>query len=165
MQPVRETQPSSNTAYAFKVSLHYIKIFSAKGHINDEVFEQLGFNQDHNIKDDIVCRTATISQEYMQRAKCLTHLHQSTLQLNRISQIEIKEKRKLDDKDTQVLSKVAANDKCCVCLRRMLGLDVTLKEVKSHLVDVTIEMFGHLFIPQLVRLLLFAVKPLQLKAS
>lgn len=60
----------------------------------------------------------------MERAKYLSHQHQITLRLNRISQIEVKEERKLDDKDTQVLSKVVANDKCCVCLRIMLGLQL-----------------------------------------
>lgn len=63
----------------------FFKIFTEKGHINDDVFKRIVFNQDCNIKGDIVRRTATISQKYMQMAKCLTHRHQITLQLNRIS--------------------------------------------------------------------------------
>lgn len=49
------------------------KIFVEKGHIGNDIFECLGFKQDCNIKCDIVRRTATVSQEYIQRAKCLTH--------------------------------------------------------------------------------------------
>ena len=106
--------------------------------------------QDRNIKGDIVRRTATISQEYMQRAKCLTHLHQSTLRLKRISQIELEEKRKIEDKDMQLITKVSANDECCACLYKMLGLEESQQNGESHLSDVTITMFGQLKIPQLV---------------
>ena len=49
------------------------------GHVSDNDYERLGFERDRDISGNETRRSAGISRECMQRAKCLSHKHQRTL--------------------------------------------------------------------------------------
>ena len=65
------------------------------GHVDDHVFENLGFPMDEDVDARKVRRDSGINQENRQRAKVLTHNHQVELR----AQIQDKIRQKLKKKD------------------------------------------------------------------
>ncbi|CAB9496116.1 hypothetical protein SEMRO_1_G000930.1 [Seminavis robusta] len=67
-----------------------------KGHVEEAVFDELEFQVDKNYEDEDVLKQQSISQEQMQRAKCLTHEHQVELRAARLVEARAKQKEKFD---------------------------------------------------------------------
>ena len=57
--------------------LYLFQQYLKKGHVDNEVFEDLGFPVDQDADYQSICRDTTIQQESRQRAKTLTHEHQA----------------------------------------------------------------------------------------
>lgn len=54
------------------------------GHIPDAIYDALGFPEDVDANGVVVPKTAGITLEHCQRAKCLSHLYQRKLCLNEL---------------------------------------------------------------------------------
>ena len=64
----RETYTLINESFP-----HLYKIYSEKGYIPEQHYDLLGVRRDHDIDGNDVLREATITQEHLQRMKCMTH--------------------------------------------------------------------------------------------
>ena len=62
----------------------FLDIMNEKEHIEEEHFDVCGIRMDKDINGQDVLRTASIAQESYQRSKCLTHLHQVNMRLERL---------------------------------------------------------------------------------
>ncbi|CAB9531566.1 unknown protein [Seminavis robusta] len=67
-----------------------------KGHVEETVFDELKFQVDKNYEEEEVLKQQGISQEQMQRAKCLTHEHQVELRAAKLVEAKAKAKQKFD---------------------------------------------------------------------
>ena len=65
----------------------------------------------------------------------------------------------------QVLSKIKANDECCVCLRRILGLQEGITYNETHLLVTTIEIFALLKVAQLLSFIVACDKEYSTKSK
>jgi hypothetical protein len=72
----------------------FFKIMEETGHIPEEHFNVCGIRLYKDINGNDVLRTAGISQESLQCSKCLTHLHQVGMRLERLQIIMSKEIKK-----------------------------------------------------------------------
>ena len=112
---------------------HLLKLYLKDGHVDDKVFEALGFPMDRDVAGEKVRRDASINMEARQRAKILTHQHQVELREERILTLQAEVKRKDDDKREKIVSKLDDNEACerkmCTLMKKEYDL--------SHLKDVT----------------------------
>ena len=58
-------------------------MYTKNGHVDDKVFEDLGFPMDMDVDSKKIRRMASINQEPQQRAKILTHKQQVLLREQR----------------------------------------------------------------------------------
>ena len=76
---------------------NFDKLFSKQleeGCTSDETCDELGFPTDKNSDGDVTERKAGMSQEWMQRAKCLSHEEQKSQRKEHV-EIAFDEKRKM----------------------------------------------------------------------
>ena len=90
------------------------------GHINDSVFEELGFPLDMNSGGGHVRRDATISQESQQRAKCLTHQSQVEIRQERINKLQAEVVRNKLEKLEHLQHCLDQNTNCEEKIKKML---------------------------------------------
>jgi len=79
--------------------------------------------------DNIVCREAGISQEHMQRAKCLTYQHQCKLSRIHLLGIWCGLEKKRKDKQSKVQTKLNKNSQCVAFLCNLLKVAADKKHL------------------------------------
>ena len=82
------------------------------GHLDDSIFEEVGFPSDRNASGEMVRRNATISQESQQRAKWLTHQCQVDLRQSRLDQIDRERNRRKMEEKEDIQSRLRLNVTC-----------------------------------------------------
>ena len=102
------------------------------GHVEDTVYEELGFPMDRDVDGKTIRRDATIAMEARQRAKVLTHEHQIELREERTA-IQLAElKRKNDNKVDKCMNTLSDNKICEQKMCTLMGKDYDI----THLNDV-----------------------------
>ena len=129
------------------------KIQCEQGWISDSIYEGLGFVKDKDCFGNVHRRDSTVSQEWRQRAKCLTHEVQSALRNVREEEANQVERKK--DNDAKELRRefFATNRKAVECLyTKHLRLTYVPGD-ESKVSECSFEHFYSLNIPQLVAFL------------
>ena len=90
-------------------------------------------------------RVAGISQEHMQRAKCLTHQHQCELRRVRLLRINEGLEKKREDKQSKAQKQLNDNANCVLFLCNLLKVDAA----ENNLPYLTMKHFAECTIPQL----------------
>ena len=87
-QHIDVIQPKINTRYVLICFQPWYNIFKKKGHIEDELFENMGFLMGEITNWSFVRRDSTNNQEIGWRKKCSTHHRQVSLREEIIAIIE-----------------------------------------------------------------------------
>ena len=98
-----------------------------KGHLSDDFLENLGFVPDKNFADETVRRTAVITNESSQRAKCLSHEYQRDLR----KKVLIANNRKQVYKNSEQRNKVKEHLRLSEIIENFLNT----KEEESNIND------------------------------
>ncbi|EJK76050.1 hypothetical protein THAOC_02207, partial [Thalassiosira oceanica] len=97
----------------------FLSTFEAQGHIPEELFDMYGFVHDYGVDGQIVRRDAGITQEQLQRAKCLTHDFQINLRKQRLLDCQRSERLKKKRENAKHQAKIDAN---AVAVKRLVGM-------------------------------------------
>ena len=106
-----------------------------KGHIDDDVFEHLGFPMDEDTEGHRIRRESNINQESRHRAKNLTHKHQVELRAEQENEIELELAHKKSLKIAELERKVLDNEDCEKKMRELLqqnGIETTIGTMLDH---------------------------------
>jgi hypothetical protein len=129
------------------------KIIEEKGHIPEEHFDVCGIRLDKDINGNDVLRTASISQESLQHSKCLTHLHQVGMRLERLQIIMSKEIKKKETANMKHAELVDANKNNVLLICKNLQQEGIIGENEDfgeqHMPLCTNKIFSELTNPQL----------------
>ena len=108
------------------------------GHVDDHVFENLGFPMDEDVDQKRVRRDSGINQENRQRAKVLTHSHQVDLRTQVQDEMREKLKKKAADRMAILERRLVLNDGCELKMCRMMGkediCEDTIKNVNHEII-------------------------------
>jgi hypothetical protein len=131
----------------------FFKIMEEKGHIPEEHFNVCGIRLDKDITGNDVLRTAGISQESLQPSKCLTHLHQVGMRLERLQIIMSKEIEKKETANMKHAKLVDANKNVVLLICKKLQQEGIIGENEDvgeqHMPLCTNKIFSELTNPQL----------------
>ena len=89
---------------------YLFEVIKNKGHIDDHIFEDLGFPMDEDPEGHRIRRESNINQESRHRAKNLTHEHQVELRAERENEMELEEARKKSLKISDLEQKLLENE-------------------------------------------------------
>ena len=128
-----------------------MQIVLEKGHIEDSVFEELGFPIDKDPEGNEVRRLAGIQQESRQRAKILTIKHQNDLRFAVITQVESERKRKAQDKIDILQNKIILNE---ACERKICGMLGKMDVQREYMAQATHEILFNLYVDELTAFIL-----------
>ncbi|KAL7552482.1 hypothetical protein ACHAWF_015738 [Thalassiosira exigua] len=125
----------------------FLKVTDDVGRIPEEHFDLHAIRVDRDSKGNEVTRLAGISQEHLQRAKCLTHPFQVELRKERLKQIRWKERQKKEDANKVHQQKIDANkqvvDEICKRMQEE-GIIGDSDFGEQFLTDCPIEIFDQL---------------------
>ncbi|EJK66261.1 hypothetical protein THAOC_12831 [Thalassiosira oceanica] len=101
----------------------FLITFDEQGHIPEEMFDLYGFVNDFGVDGQIYRRDAGITQEQLQRAKCLTHDFQINLRKQRLLDCQRTERLKKKRENAKHQAKVDDNKAAVRRLNGMLKAD------------------------------------------
>ena len=143
----RETYALINESFP-----HLFKIYSEKGYIPEDHYELLGVRRDHDIDGNDVLREATITQEHLQRGKCLTHEYIVQQRKEHTESVQAKVRQNKIAENLRYQVKIDnSNAVVDVIIKKMqeAGLIQEDESGKEHLVHCTMKIFATLTNKQL----------------
>lgn len=127
LQTIIQTCRRKVTTYEYdlieKALPSLIRAVHEEGMISEELFDKWGFEKDRDAKGREVLRDAGISQESYQRSKCLTHPYQKDLRKQRIKELRMKQKKRLEVENSKHNESLAANRAAIEKLKNILQTD------------------------------------------
>ena len=132
-------------------------IMQDKGHIPEKVFDDLGYPKDE-VNGNIIERNHGVQQEWMQRAKVITHEYQQELRRERIRKMneekEAKEKKKRDEINAIHIDADIVHQKLIDMIHKNNRNSAHHPQVYSHIDEVsvsnaTLSMFSRLYAPEM----------------
>ena len=112
---------------------YLFKKYLEDGHVDDHVFENLGFPMDEDVDARKVRRDSGIKQENRQRAKVLTHNHQVELRAQIQDEMQQKLKKKAADKISVLERSLILNDECESKMCQMMGREDRCEDILKNI--------------------------------